>query len=126
MANALDDLGQITLRQGKYEQARQHFIASLGLFKELNSRRHIANVLYGAAGAIASKRQSTRAAQLIGAAETLLNTLGPQVENMDRVEADKNWLMARIQLTPEAFEAARAVGRAMSLEQAIACAMEPV
>jgi hypothetical protein len=126
MANGLDNLGQIALRQDKYDQAREYFVESLKLFKELNSRRHIADVLYGIAGALASKRKSTRAAQLIGAAETLLNAPGPQFENANRVEPDKNWLTARVQLTPEAFEVARNVGRTMSLEQAIACAMEPV
>ncbi|MBI5032450.1 MAG: protein kinase [Chloroflexi bacterium] len=126
LAHLLDNLGQVALRQGKVDQARDFFIESLLLFKEMNSRRHIAQVLYGVAGAIASKRKSTRAAQLIGAAETLLTAPGPQIENTNPVEPDKSWLIARIQLEPEAFDVARAVGRAMSLEQAIKCAMEPV
>ena len=123
-ANLLDNLGQTALRQEQFDQARAFFIEGLTLFREMNSRRHLANGLVGLAGALASKRQAERAAKLIGAADTLRNAPSPQIENDNRVETDQSWLTARIQLNAEAFEAARAAGRAMSLEQALACASE--
>jgi tetratricopeptide (TPR) repeat protein len=123
VAHQLDNLGYIALRQQNYEQARDLFVESLTLYRAMKSKRHIADVLYGIAGAIAAQGKPECAAQLIGAAEALLEAMGAQVETSNRAEYDRSVAMARARMDNAAFETARIAGRALTMEQAIALAM---
>jgi len=71
------------------------------------------------------ERQAERAAQLFGASEALLDAIGASLWPSNRADYERNLSVARASLSSEAFDAARAKGRAMSLEQAYTYAMEP-
>jgi hypothetical protein len=74
-----------------------------------------------AAGANAARR----AARLLGAADALLEASGiANAPTVHRVEIERNVAALRARLDETAFAAAWAEGRAMSLEQASAYALE--
>jgi len=65
-------------------------------------------------------RPAARAAQIFGAAEALRTVHGLVIWPERRADYDHAVAGARTQLDDDAFDAAWAAGRAMSLEQAIA------
>ena len=67
-----------------------------------------------------------RGAKLLGAAEALLQSIGAVLGPGDRQIYERAIAIAREELGEEGLEAARQEGRAMSLEQAIEYALEPV
>jgi hypothetical protein len=68
--------------------------------------------------------QPEQAARLLGAWEATLERMGATPQPADRPEHDRNIAAVRNQLAPKTFEAAWGEGRAMSLEQAVASALE--
>jgi predicted neutral ceramidase superfamily lipid hydrolase len=68
--------------------------------------------------------QPKRAAWLFGAAEALRETSGASIPPVDRADYDRILAAVRAQLDEQTFAAAWAEGRAMTLEQAIAYALE--
>jgi uncharacterized protein HemY len=124
MASLLSWLGFVALHHAWYAEARQYFAESLTWFKELNSRRHIADALYGMAGVFAAQRKFERAAKLLGAAEAILRAPGAPPDTSLSDDADKNWIREQIQMDTDALQAAHAAGQALSIEQAIALAIE--
>src|SRR5436853_427788 len=72
----------------------------------------------------AAEHQPARAARLMGAAEALHEALHIPVPYCSRADHDRAVAAARAALGEEAFAAAWAEGRAMTLEQAIAFALQ--
>ena len=72
----------------------------------------------------AAEHQPARAARLMGAAEALHEALHIPVRYCSRADHDRAVAAARAALGEEAFAAAWAEGRAMTLEQAIAFALQ--
>ena len=68
--------------------------------------------------------QQVRAARLLGAVEALLEATNDHVDPADRAEYDRDVAAARAQLDEATFAAAWAEGRAMTMEQAMAYALE--
>ena len=66
------------------------------------------------------KGDAERAAQLLGAGDALLEAMGIGLQPADKLEVDRYRAAVREQLDEATFEAARAEGRAMSLEEAVA------
>ena len=66
----------------------------------------------------------TDAAQLFGAAEALRELIGKPLTRAQQANHDRDVATVQQRLDPEAFAAAWAAGRAMTLEQAIAYALE--
>jgi DNA-binding CsgD family transcriptional regulator/tetratricopeptide (TPR) repeat protein len=120
----LENLGATVLHQGDAQRAAAYFGEGLTLSRELGDRSGIAINLAGMAGVAAAQRHPKRSARLFGAAEALFNAMGQVVDPVDRVEYDRNAAVARTQLGDEGFAAACEVGRAMTIEQAIAYALE--
>ena len=71
----------------------------------------------------AGQRQPERAARLFGAAEGLREVMGAPLPPADRAGRDRSVAAVRSALGEEAFAAAWAEGRAMSLEAAVAFAL---
>ena len=121
-ATLLRHLGYAALHQEHHTQAHQYLCEALTLFKEINQRSSIADVLYGVAGAVAH-RHKERAAQLIGAAEMLLQT---RFESNVREEQDRQWVIKYVSCDTESLQAARHAGTLLSLEQTIDLATQPM
>jgi len=121
---AYQGLGETALGQADATTARQWLRAGLRLSRDLGGRIMIAWCLAGLGSADVLDEELERAARLWGAAEHLRVTLGCRPAPAARVNYERLLVQARAQLGEEAFAAAWAVGEALSLEQAIAEALD--
>jgi non-specific serine/threonine protein kinase len=119
----LGNLGCVAQHQGNYERAEALMMDSLAQLWELHLVYGIAPTLLALAGPVGAKGQAERAARLFGAGEALFEAMGVQPQPSDQFVVDRYVAAVREQLDEATFEAARAAGRAMSLEEAIACAL---
>jgi hypothetical protein len=117
-------LGTVARDQGEYKAARALFERSLALFRELGYRGGIVHAIEWLAAVAVAQAQSERAARLFGAAEGLRGVNGAPLRPADPAEHDRSVVALRAALGGEGFAAAWAEGRAMSLEAAVAYALE--
>jgi hypothetical protein len=108
--------------QGIYGAARARFEESLAICREVGDKRGTAQNLEGLAALAVTQGQFERAARLFRAAEALREAIGTPLPPADRVEHDRSVAAIRTALGEEAFAAAGAEGRAMSLDEAVAFA----
>jgi tetratricopeptide (TPR) repeat protein len=120
-------LGDVAQAQGDVQRAVRLYQESLALMRHFfELKEWIAQCLAGLGGVAGTVRQPERAARLLSAAETLLNTLSLSVSVWPgfRAAYDRYVAAARAQLDEGMFAAAWAAGRRMTMEQAIAEALE--
>jgi tetratricopeptide (TPR) repeat protein len=143
MLLALYGLGRVALSQNDYYSAGEFFTQAsqirlpetseitLPATNELSS--WISLKTYGVATAYpleafavlaAAQDQMERAARLLGAVESLSVSIHFEMSAKERAEHDQAIVSARAALGEEAFAAAWAEGRVMTMEQAIAYALE--
>jgi predicted ATPase/DNA-binding CsgD family transcriptional regulator len=122
-AMMLGNLGYVAYHQGDYERAEALAMEALNLLWERRLEYHVPMGMVMLAGPVGAQGQPGRAARLLGAAEALLEAMGVGLQPADQLEADRYVAAVRKQLDGAAFEAARAEGRAMSLEEAVAYAL---
>jgi non-specific serine/threonine protein kinase len=119
-----NNLGLIAQYQGDNDQAISHLIKALVLSKDLNANYPSAIIIAVLSGPVAARGNPERAAQLLGASDGLLKAIGLCLQPADQPEVDRFETAVRQQLGEEAFKSAWEKGQAMSLEQAIAFALE--
>jgi tetratricopeptide (TPR) repeat protein len=139
----LEMLGEIAQEQGEYERAAALFRQALEIARASEDAYGIADCLVdlgkmagrqvrgersaGGAGlgnTAAEKRLAERAARLLGAVEALREAIGRPRSPGDCAGEERPVAAARAALGEEAFAAAWAAGRALTIEQAVAEAME--
>ncbi len=133
------DLGLVAGHRGDHERARARVAASLAGFRLVGGEETeywSGGLCMAAFAGIAVDRgrrcpdaaganAARRAARLLGAADALLEASGiANAPTVHRVEIERNVAALRARLDETAFAAAWAEGRAMSLEQASAYALE--
>lgn len=138
-ALAICRLGYLSHKQGNDMQAAALFMDSLRACRECASQEGIASCLLGLGWASVARGQLARAAQLLGAAVQarppraawLLGTAQPPLqvasnftECFEQPEFDCNIVIACSQLDEASFAAAWATGHALTVEQAVAYALE--
>jgi tetratricopeptide (TPR) repeat protein len=118
------NLGQLSLQRGDLPRARRWFAESLPLCYQVD-RNNLATSFAGAAATLAvaagdeSPAALSAAAQILGQFATLLTTLGRPMLPGERLHLDQAETAARAGLGDAAFEAARAEGVALSLDEAV-------
>src|SRR6266545_2381648 len=120
------NLGYLADAQEHRLQARTYFRQSLMLFHQTARLSGIADCAVGLARVAVACGQPARAARLLGFAETIRGAIITQDEYVtpSKYEVyDRLLVTLPAQLLPTQFEAARAAGRALSLEQGIAYAL---
>lgn len=124
-AMMLNNLGCIAMHRHDVQRAKQLFRKALTKRFKLghDKRGMITNIVF-LAGALAASGDPERAAQLFGAAEAALEMMGVGLEPGDQPEHDRNLAFVRSQLDASTFEGCWRKGRAMSLDQMVACALE--
>jgi len=90
---------------------------------ELGDKADIARCLAGLGGVI-QQGLPERGARLFGAADVLFDASSLVVDPLNRADHDRNLAAARAQLGDDAFAAAWEAGRALTLEQALAEALD--
>jgi non-specific serine/threonine protein kinase len=114
----------IAQHEGDYQRAKDIAAGVLRSAWETNLRLVIVDGLALLAGSIGMAGQPERAARLWGAWEAALERIGAFPQPADKPEFDRISAAVRAQLDEATFEAAWAEGRKMTLEQAVAYALE--
>jgi predicted ATPase/DNA-binding NarL/FixJ family response regulator len=120
----LHNLGHVADHRRQYDEAYDLFAESLRLFYELRNKRDIAYCLSALAGVFGSRRQPERAAMLFAAAHDLSSTISSHLDPADLIEYERNLAGAKAQLNPPAWERAWRRGQNMTLDEAVAYALE--
>jgi predicted ATPase/DNA-binding CsgD family transcriptional regulator len=119
----LNNLASLANIDGEHERAAELYVESLLLCRELEYRQGIAGCLEGLAQAEAGQRPE-RAARLLGAAQALRKRINAPLSASERADHDRTVEMVRGALGEKAFAAEWARGQAVTLEEALALALE--
>ena len=117
-------LGRLECLHGHYAVAREHYRTSLRPFKEWNWLEMVARPLQGLAMVAAGERQPERAFRLAGASAQLATAASVEVSPIERAELDEALAPTRQMLGENGSASAWAEGQAMTLEEAVAYALE--
>lgn len=114
------------LDQGEHEQAKQMFTDTLPHHRDVRDLGYVSMCFDGLGRVASVQGQPERAVQLMGAAHALREQIGqPAVEAFLNRSLDRDVKILRTQLTESAFDVAWDTGWHMSLEDAIAFALNP-
>jgi non-specific serine/threonine protein kinase len=116
-------LGDVEAGRERRGPARAYFRQSLVLFRDVGVRPGIPYALEAFAALAAGGGEGERAARLLGAAEAQREVIGVPVDASFHRDYDRTVAAARDALGEPAFAAARAAGRALSREAAVAEAL---
>jgi tetratricopeptide (TPR) repeat protein len=124
IGHSLTNLGNVACTQGDYGMAKSLYEESLSLRREMGDVLNTAGSLEDFANLAGWQGHLERAVRLLGAAEALGEALGRNSPTGDAAEFKRTVDAAHAALSEEAFTAAWEEGRAMTLEQACAYALE--
>ena len=125
---ALYFLAQIALARGDYAAATSMFEERVFMAAQVGLRGGLAYLLEGLAAAAEARGEAERSARLFGAAEGLLRVVEAPLYRSHRPKRslrplEHTMVAARSRLGEEAFEKARATGRAMDFDEAVEYAL---
>ncbi|RPJ25060.1 MAG: tetratricopeptide repeat protein [Chloroflexi bacterium] len=123
VAYALNGLAHVLYLEDDPVEASRNYRESLLVSQEIGEKRCIAYCLEGFAKLAAHYGNASRAAQLLGAAESLRHAIGAPLIPAERDELDQDILATRDQLDERIFEVEFAEGRRMTVEQAVEYAL---
>jgi predicted ATPase/tRNA A-37 threonylcarbamoyl transferase component Bud32 len=115
----LGNLGAVACVQDDLPVAHSCYREVLALEQAMGSKEGIACAMDGLAAVAAKRTAWEHSARLAGASEALRETIGYELEAPDRQFRDHYLAEVRAALGEEAFAAALAQGRALTLEQAV-------
>jgi predicted ATPase/DNA-binding SARP family transcriptional activator/Tfp pilus assembly protein PilF len=123
-ATTLHNLGLVAIAQGDWTLAREYLHESLAIAPEVATDGvHLWN-LWALARLAFYEGRLRRAARLFAAWEAQSEPYEEVLDPADQEDIDRELAQLRAALGEEAFAAAQAEGRAMTLEQAVAYALE--
>lgn len=122
----LHNLGYVALGQGNYQAAHTFFADSLQQQLERGNRAGIAEGLAGLAALAGALAALKRAAQLFGAAAAIRETIAGPVWPAERFEVKRHEAAVQARLAGPSYARLEAAGRAMTVEQAVAYALQEV
>jgi tetratricopeptide (TPR) repeat protein len=115
--------GNLAYDQDDFDRASHFYRESLAFFGA-REKESCAACIEGLAAVASAQGQVARAARLWSSAAAIREAIGAPLRPIDRPRQEASLAQLRAQLGEEAFAAAWAEGRALSLEQAIAFALE--
>ena len=114
----------MTRDRGSDRQATGYLVEGLRLSHELGNKAAVAWALEGLAEVVSRQGAVARSARLLGAANGLRQAVAVPLPPAARKRLERLLGTLRAQISEAAWTAAWAEGRAMSLEQAVAYALE--
>jgi predicted ATPase/class 3 adenylate cyclase/Tfp pilus assembly protein PilF len=121
---SLGMLGWVAMRERDWDRAITRLGESLEIRQEIGDKGGSAWCLERLAGVAMIQRQVEKAVRLFGAAAALRSSIGSVIDPADEANYKKNISSLRAKLGRGRFKAVWDEGRAMSLEQAVAYALE--
>jgi predicted ATPase/class 3 adenylate cyclase len=125
IANSVCDLGFAELGEGRYDQARARFAAGLEAALRMGWRENVAYSLVGFSSVDFAANKFERAAHSLGQADRIAEDTLLIFELYAERERERVERELRSHLGPDRLDALRAEGRSLSIEQAVAEALEP-
>ncbi len=122
VARTTNNLAQVILEEGGYQQAEELFERCLHLFHEAGVMRDIAAVFERLTRVEIAKQDYERATHLLAAAAALREASDNPVLGSQREEYDRTMAALHQALDAERYAVAWVVGKAMTLEEAVAYA----
>ena len=126
LAYTVRRLAQIACRQGEFEEAALLCGESLSVNRGLSDQRGMVACLSAFADIATARGKFVLAAQLFGAVESALSGLGIRLLHSDEMIYYSNITALREKLDQKTLEKVWAKGAAMSLDEAIAFALEEI
>lgn len=120
---SLGTLGWVAMRQEDWIKAKARVGASLEVRKEIGDKGGIAWCLERLAEIAEARGQFAQAVRVFGAAASLRASIGSFIDPVDQPEYERRLTSLRMTLGEESFAAALAEGGALTLQQAIALAL---
>jgi len=117
-------LGQLAWRSGDYGRAVSLCRESLSLNREVGDPRGMIACLAGFAAISVAQGKVERAAQLMGAVETYLDSIGIRLLYVDKMEYERNLSVLHTQMNKKAIARYWAQGKALTMDQAIQFALQ--
>jgi non-specific serine/threonine protein kinase len=124
LAYSVRRLGLLAWREKDYSKAIALCKESLSLNRELGDPRGVLACLAGFADIAVVQGKFARAAQIMAAVETQLAAMGMQLLPVDKREYERNLAQLRAQFDGRTLNKCWAKGKEISLEQAIAFALD--
>jgi len=118
-----ENLGIIAYHEGEFELAENLIKQGLTLFRQLGTGYGLATVLGSLAGPVAALGKPRRAAQLLGAADTHLESIGIDQQPADQPEIRLFVESVRRALSEEEFQSAWQAGQRMTIQEAVSYAL---
>ena len=118
------ELGKLALLEGSVAQAKSRFAESTEIFRQGGTRMATANALAAFGGAAVKEEEYERGVRLIAAAASLDSFFWTSLDPAERSSHETSLAVAKNALGGAAFGDAWAEGQAMTLEQAVAYALE--
>jgi predicted ATPase/DNA-binding CsgD family transcriptional regulator len=118
------NLVHLAQHEGDHERALELAEQNLQLALELDNNLDLAESLADLAGPMGMTGRPEQAARLFGTWEAAMERMGAVPQQADMPDLERNIAAVRAQLDPATFESAWAVGRSMSLEQAVISTLE--
>ncbi|MFO7538916.1 MAG: BTAD domain-containing putative transcriptional regulator, partial [Chloroflexota bacterium] len=125
IASALGNLGVLATQQENYARAASYHRQSLELRQGAGDKVGIKNSLGNLAELAVAVGAYLRAARLYAASDTLLHTMHTSRTDDEQADFDRDLAIIQQNLGEAAFTAAWAVGSAMTLDEAVAYALQP-
>ena len=116
------DLAYLLLRQGEFASAHLGFLDILVRWHNIGNTIGAVFVLEGLASLAVAEGQMERAVRLFAWADSVRQKTGDHRPSIEQADVDRDLASIRLQLDENAFEAALAAGRAMTLDEAVALA----
>jgi hypothetical protein len=120
----LVNLGAAACEEGDFARASACYREALAIERRLGSKSEISISLDGLSAVAAGRKAWERAARLAGAAEALRAAISYERLPVDVAARERTLALVREALGEAAFETAFAEGRRMSLDEALAVALE--
>lgn len=124
VAYSLNGLGRVAFSRGDYDTAHALYTQALEMFRTTGNQWNITYSLEGLAALAVAQGEMRRAARLLGATETFYAHLRFLLSPLERSQHEHDLSATRVALGQEAFSALRAEGRAMTIKQAVAYALD--
>jgi non-specific serine/threonine protein kinase len=121
---SLGMLGWVAMRERDWDRALERLAESLEVRQEIGDKGGCAWCLERLAGVAMAQGQAEKAVRLFGAAAALRASIGSVIDPADQANYEKNRNSLRAKLGRERFKAVWEEGHAMTLEQAVAYALE--
>jgi len=125
IASSLANLGKLALLRQDYAGAESYFHESLALRQMSGDQAGMLSPLSGVAESAMLRGDAVRSARLYSACEALHQEFGFPMTPEDRKKHDHHVAALCQQLGQADFEAAWAMGRSMTMDQAVAYALQP-